>query len=66
MPPTPPDADLPPAQPVPPDLLAWARQTLDVEDILEQVREIQRTGGHSLESVIREIEAEFDSERTPS
>ena len=63
MPPTPPDSDLPPApRPIHPDLLAWARQTLDVEEALSEVREIERTGGYSLESVIREIEAE----RTPS
>ncbi len=59
MPPTPPDSDSPLApRPIHPDLLAWARQTLDVEEVLREVREIELTGGHSLESVIREIEAE--------
>ena len=58
MTPTPPDAAPPPSQPVPPDLLAWARQTLDITDFLDQVREIERTGGHPLAAVIREIEAE--------
>ena len=47
-----------PVEPISPDVLAWARQTLDIPDLLEQIREIQVTGGHSLESVIREIQAE--------
>ena len=47
--------------PISPDLLAWARQTLDLVDFLEQVRQIEQTGGHSLDSVIREIEAEGSS-----
>ena len=42
-------------EPVPGDLLAWARQTLDVADFLEQVRQIESGGGHTLESVISEI-----------
>lgn len=59
MQPITPDAVPPfPVDPISPDLLAWARQTLDLEDFLEQVREIEATGGHSLESVILEIEAE--------
>jgi len=60
MPPTP--ADSMPSfsvEPISPDLLAWARQTLDIEDFLNQVREIEQTGGHALESVIRELEAEM-------
>jgi hypothetical protein len=51
----------PPVEPVSPDLLAWARQTLDLEDFREQIREIKQTGGYSLESVIREIEAQEPS-----
>lgn len=58
MPPDPAEpAPAPAAEPVPPDLLAWALQTLDVDDSLEQVREIERGEGHSLESVLREIES---------
>ncbi|HEX4612501.1 MAG TPA: hypothetical protein VH092_30185 [Urbifossiella sp.] len=35
MPPTPTDLPLPPAgEPVPPDLLAWVRQTFDAEEFL--------------------------------
>jgi hypothetical protein len=43
--------------PVPPDLLAWARQTFDEREFLEAVREIQETGGLRLEDFIAEIEA---------
>jgi hypothetical protein len=53
-----------PTEPISPDLLAWARQTLDLDDFLEQVREIERTGGHSLKSIIREIEADERRERS--
>ena len=45
-------------EPLSPDLLEWARQTFDAEDCMNQVRQIEQTGGHSLESIIREIEAE--------
>ena len=44
-----------PIETVPADLLAWAKQTLDVEDFLEQIRQIESGSGHSLESVIQEI-----------
>ena len=43
--------------PVPPELLAWARQTFDVREFLEGVREIQATGGHTFESLIAAVEA---------
>lgn len=46
-----------PLEPVPPDLLAWARQTFDAQQYLEGVREIEATGGHKLESFIAEVEA---------
>jgi hypothetical protein len=45
------------SEPVPPDLLAWARQTFDEQEYLDGVREIEATGGHSLESFIGEVEA---------
>jgi len=57
---TPPDGPEPfpfPVTPVPPELLAWARQTFDLEAFLEEVRETEATGGHTLESFIAEIEA---------
>jgi hypothetical protein len=43
--------------PVPPELLAWAQQTFDVEEFLDGVREIEATGGRSFESLIAEVEA---------
>jgi hypothetical protein len=46
-----------PRERIPPDLLEWARQTLDVEDFLKQLREIEQTGGLALEDFIAEVEA---------
>ncbi len=43
--------------PVPPELLAWARQTFDAQEFLEGVREIEATGGRTFESLIAEVEA---------
>jgi hypothetical protein len=56
-----PDSTDPPApfpcERVPPELLAWAQQTFDAEEFLEDVREIEATGGHSFDSFIAEVEA---------
>jgi hypothetical protein len=52
--PTPP---APAPVPVPPELLAWARQTFDVQEFLAGVREIEATGGETLESFIAAVEA---------
>ena len=41
---------------VPADLLAWARQTLDKTDFLEQMRQVEVSGGCSLESFVDELE----------
>ena len=58
MPPEPtPPADPPVPVPVSPELLAWARQTFDVQEFLDGIREIEATGGKSLESFIAEVEA---------
>lgn len=55
--PTPP-TDPPAPVPVPPDLLAWARQTFDLEEFEEQVRQMQRSGGgKQLDDFIGELEA---------
>jgi len=43
--------------PVPPELLAWARQTFDTQEFLEGVGEIEATGGEPLESFITAVEA---------
>jgi hypothetical protein len=41
---------------VPPHLLEWARQTINEEEILNSIREIEATGGLQLEDFIDEIE----------
>jgi len=46
-----------PPQPIPPELLAWAQQTFDVDEYREGVREIKATGGQTFEAVIAEVEA---------
>jgi len=45
-----------PHEPVPPDLLAWARQTFDAGQFAEEIREMQATGGYTFESFIDEVE----------
>ncbi len=52
--PGPPGAPQP--EPIPPDLLEWARQTFDEEKYLAAVREIEETGGLRFEDFIGEIE----------
>ena len=48
-----------PPQPVPvhPGLLAFAKQTLDMKEIMDGLEEIRRTCGVSGEQVIAELEA---------
>jgi len=48
-----------PQEPIPPELLAWARQTFDPLEFLEEVQEIEATGGWTFESLIAEVEAEI-------
>lgn len=58
MPPTPTNKPEPfPVEPIPPDLLAWAKQTFDEKEHRDGVREIQATGGHRLDAVVAEVEA---------
>jgi hypothetical protein len=45
---------------VTPDILAWAKQTLNVEEVLRQVHEVESTGGTPLSVVINELEAEIN------
>ena len=47
-----------PQVPIPPELLAWARQTFDSQEFLQEVREIEATGGRTFESLIAEVEAQ--------
>jgi len=46
-----------PRERIPPEILAWARQTLDEEEFLAHGREIEATGGLRLEDFIAEVEA---------
>ncbi len=50
-----------PREPVPPEILEWARQTFDEEGFLAHVREIEATGGLRLEDFIAELEARAGS-----
>lgn len=43
-------------EPIPPELLAWARQTFDAQEFLDGVREIEATGGRSFEMLIAAVE----------
>ena len=60
MTPTPDDQPptwVPAPVPVHPDLLAWAKQTFDMREYLDWVREIRATGGKTLDQFIAEVEA---------
>jgi hypothetical protein len=46
-----------PREPIPPEIVEWARQTFDEEEFLARVREIEATGGVRLEDFIAELEA---------
>ena len=54
-----------PREPIPPDLLEWARQTFDEEEFLAHLREMEAEGGGlRLEDFIADIECKRDqSER---
>jgi len=45
-------------EPIPPELLAWARQTFDSQEFLDGVREIEATGGRTFEALIAAVEAQ--------
>ena len=46
-----------PRETIPPEILAWARQTFDEEEFLADIREMEATGGVRLEEFIAELEA---------
>jgi hypothetical protein len=46
-----------PRETIPPEMLAWARQTFDEAEFLADIREIEATGGVRLEDFITEVEA---------
>ena len=56
MDPTEPNAPFP-IYPVPPILLAWAKQTFNMQEYLDNVRDIQENGGVTFEQVIADAEA---------
>jgi hypothetical protein len=43
-------------EPISPDLLAYARQTFNVEEFLEGIRDIKENGGRKFEELIAEVE----------
>ena len=46
-----------PREPIPPELLEWARQTFDEKEFLAQIHEMEAEGGgQRLEDFIAEIE----------
>ena len=46
-----------PREAIPPEMLAWARQTFDEDEFLADIREIEETGGLRLEDFLPEVEA---------
>ena len=46
-----------PITPVPPELLAWARQTFDADAFEAEMREVEVSGGVPFEVVIAAVEA---------
>jgi hypothetical protein len=46
-----------PREAIPPEMLAWARQTFDEEEFLADIRDIETTGGVRLEDFLPELEA---------
>ena len=59
-----PEDDGPPFEitPVPPELLAYARQTLDIDAIEAEIREVLAGGGVPFEHVIAAVEAAMREE----
>lgn len=51
-----------PRETIPPELLAWARQTLDEAEFQAAIREIEATGGLRLEDFLGELEARARSQ----
>ena len=51
-----------PHEAIPPEMLAWARQTFDEEEFLADIREIEATGGVQLKDFLAELEARARSQ----
>ncbi len=56
----PPPPGFPPIEPIPPELLEWARRTFDEEEFRAGLREIEETGGLTFEELMRGLEEEID------
>jgi hypothetical protein len=52
---------LPMTGPITPELLEWARRTIDMEQLLAGMREIEATGGLDIKDLIDEVEQEVPS-----
>jgi len=50
-----------PCERISPEILEWARQTLEEEEFLTRIREVEATGGVRLEDFIAELEARAKS-----
>ncbi|HLN33600.1 MAG TPA: hypothetical protein VK395_38090 [Gemmataceae bacterium] len=50
-----------PRERISPEILEWARQTLEEEEFLTRIREIGATGGIQLEDFIAELETRAKS-----
>jgi hypothetical protein len=46
-----------PRERIPPEILEWARQTLDETEFLAHVRKMEATGGVQLKDFVAELEA---------
>jgi hypothetical protein len=46
-----------PREEIPPEILEWARQTIDENDYVAQIREVEQSGGLKLADFIEEIKA---------
>jgi hypothetical protein len=54
-----------PRETIPPEMLAWARQTFDEKEFLADIREIEAMGGVRLEDFIAELEARAEGKGNP-
>jgi len=51
-----------PREPIPLEILEWARQTFDEDEYIKHMREMQTVGGFTLEDFIAEIEAKVSAQ----
>lgn len=51
-----------PQEVIPPEMLAWARQTFNEEEFLADIREIKATGGVQLKDFLAELDQRAKSQ----